>query len=419
MPYHGHVFRVARFAIVLLLACSGPRSPVLTISGSSLGQEGEILTRQVARFEAANPDVTVRIHETPDDATQRHQLYVQWLNAHVGRPDVLQIDVVWTAELAAAGWLLPLDRFAPATEDFFPATIDVNRWQGALYALPWFADVGMLYRRTDLIPDPPATFEAWMATAREAQRTGAVEHGIVWQGARYEGLVTVFVEFLGAFGGEIMTRDGRIAANSEAAIRALTAMRDQIRDGIAPREVVTYHEEECRFAFQNGRAAYMRNWPYAFAAMSDRTASRVAGRFDIAPMPATAQGRPTATLGGAQLAINRWSEHPELAWRLVAFLTAPEQMRERAAIAGQYPPRRSLYDGDALRGVLPAPPERIRSIIEAATPRPVTPVYARLSSELQVELHRALTGDATPRDALNAAAVRMQRIVDESAVRND
>ena len=377
---------------------------MLEISGSSVGTEGEILARQLERFMRANPGVRVRIQETPDDATQRHQLYVQWLNAHVGRPDVLQLDVVWTAELAAAGWILPLDRFAPDERDFFPATTAANRWRGSLYALPWFVDVGMLYWRTDLMPAPPETM------------ADLSEHTIAWQGARYEGLVTVFLEFLGAFGGEIMRDDGTITVHSPAGIRALTAMRDQIRSGVAPREVLTWHEEECRFAFQNGRTRLMRNWPYAAAAMSG-TDSAVAGRFAIATVPAAPGGRPTAALGGAQLAINAWSEHPEAAYRLIEFLTAPEQMMERAKVVGQYPPRMSMYDDPQLAIALASDAASVRRIIEAATPRPVTPVYAEISDHLQVSLHRALTGAADPAVALTEAASRMQRVIDESGLR--
>src|SRR5262245_8437033 len=383
-------------ALLLAVSCAPDRRATITISGSSVGKEGEILVRQIARFERANPGVRVRVQETPDDATQRHQLYVQWLNAHVGRPDVLQLDVVWTAEMAAAGWLLPLDRFAPQTDDFFLATIAANRWRGALYAIPWFVDAGMLYRRTDLAPVPPRTLDELAAMARAAH----VRHGIVWQGARYEGLVTVFVEFLGAYGGAIMTPDGRVVVNSDAGVRALAAMRDQIRNGIAPAEVLTWHEEECRFAFQNGTALFMRNWPYAAAAMGDHVP------FAVSPMPAAPGGHSTAALGGAPLAINRWSEHPDLAWRLIAFLTAPEQMRERADVVGQWPPRRSLVRDDA-----------VRAIIEAATPRPITPVYAELSDELQVALHRVLSSEVDVRAALDDAAVRMQHVIDNSGLR--
>src|SRR5687768_12345977 len=71
---------------------------VIRYAGSALGAEGEVLARQVARFEAEHPDLDVEVMAVPDSADQRHQLYVQWLNAGSPSPDVLQLDVVWTAE---------------------------------------------------------------------------------------------------------------------------------------------------------------------------------------------------------------------------------------------------------------------------------------------------------------------------------
>src|SRR5690606_20543260 len=126
-------------------------------------------------------------------------------------------------------------------------------------------------------------------------------------------LVTVFLEYLGAFGGRILDDGARAVVDSEAAVRALTFMREQIGT-IAPPDVLTWHEEETRFAFQNGRAVFMRNWPYAYTLLSDTSASRVAGRFSVATMPAADGGEPTATLGGAQLAINTHTEYPDSAW---------------------------------------------------------------------------------------------------------
>jgi len=383
---------------------------VLRISGSAVGVEGEVLTRQVGRFMAANPGVQVETQRTPDDATQRHQLYVQWLNAQVGRPDVLQLDVVWTAEFAAAGWILPLDRFRPSTEDFFPASLEANRWQGRLFALPWFMDVGMLYWRTDLVPRAPVSLDE-LARFAPAGISDEVPYGIVWQGARYEGLVTVFLEVLGAFGGEILAEDGRVAVASPAGVRALELLRGQIGK-IAPPEVLTWHEEETRFAFQNGNAVFLRNWPYAWPLLNEREKSKVAGRFAVALMPAAPGGRPSAALGGAQLAINAHSRRPELAWRLIAFLTAPDQMLERAQVAGQYPPRRSLWEDPRLAEALGVPLQDVRRILESATPRPVTPVYSELSETLQIHLHRALSGQAAPEEALRMAARQMEEILE-------
>lgn len=388
---------------------------MITFPGSVLGAQAKVLVTQLARFMAENPGIRVVQRDTPDAADQRHQLYVQWLNARASDPDILELDVIWTPEFAAAGWILPLDRFQPDTAAFFPAGIAANRWRDSIYAIPWFMDVGMLYWRTDLAPAPPATFAELLRTARTARERG-LRYGLVWQGARYEGLVATFTEYLGAHGGRILD-GGRVTVNSEAGLRALTAMRDQIyREDIVPRAVLTWHEEQVRFAFQNGEAAFMRNWPYAYEPLQNRSSSRVAGKFAVAPMPAAEGGRPTATLGGAQLAINRNSEHPEAAWAVVEYLTRPEQMLERARVVGQFPARVASYDDSALAKVLSIPPAEAKRVIQYAVPRPVTPVYTQLSEILQIYLHRALTRQIDPAAALARAQREMQALLDRSGL---
>lgn len=400
-------------ALVLAAACgrrdaAGP--VVVTFPGSAVGGEAAVLRVQLERFMAAHPGIRVVQRSTPDAADQRHQLYVQWLSAQAGSPDILQLDVIWTPEFAAAGWILPLDRFHPDTGAFFPATLVANRWRGRLFALPWFVDAGMLYWRTDLVAKPPATFAELDRSAAGAVAAGRVRYGLVWPGARYEGLVTVFLEYLGGFGGRMLD-GGRVTVGSPAGVRALSAMRDEISaKGIVPRAALTWHEEETRFAFQNGEAAFMCNWPYAYPLLEDSAASRVAGRFAVAPMPAEG-GAPTAALGGSELAINARSAHPDSAWAVIEYLTRPRQMLERARATGQFPARRALYDDPELARALAVPPARARAIVEHAVPRPVTPVYAELSEILQVALHRVLSGQAEAGPALDDAARRMQDVL--------
>lgn len=411
--------RTPSFLTALLLAgCAGQsdRGPIIvTFPGSSLGAEAEVLGRQLARFNAQNPGIRVERRDTPDAADQRHQLYVQWLNAGASDPDILQLDAIWTPEFAAAGWIIPLDQFRPDTAAFFPSTITANRWRDTLFALPWFVDVGMLYWRTDLVQRPPATLAELVADAKRVKEQRGLRYGLVWQGARYEGLITNFLEYLGAFGGKIL-EGGQAVVSSEAGRRALTEMRDEIyRDGIVPSAVLTWHEEESRFAFQNGQSVFMRNWPYAVGLMRDTTKSRVAGRFSVAPMPASSGGSPTAALGGAQLAINRRTENPEAAWSVIDYLTQPEQMRERARVVGQFPPRMALYD-DQLSADLGIPAATARRVIEVAVPRPVTPVYNQLSEILQIHLHRALTRQTTPTAALARAQQDMQEVLDRAGL---
>jgi multiple sugar transport system substrate-binding protein len=250
-----------------------------------------------------------------------------------------------------------------------------------------------------------------VAGARRGQQSG-IPYGLVWQGARYEGLVTVFLEFLGGFGGRVLDDAGNVVVDSEPGVRALTQMRNDIYNtGITPRAVLNWQEEQTRFAFQNGNAVFMRNWPYAYALLSDSANSRVAGRFAAAAMPAAPGGAATATLGGAQLAINAYSRHAERAYDLIAFLTQPAQMLERAQVVGQFPARPALYDDAELARALALPPAQARTIIEQAQPRPVTPVYTELSEILQIQLHRALTRQQEPAQSLAAAAREIRALL--------
>jgi multiple sugar transport system substrate-binding protein len=406
--------------VVALTACGAAKDarPVITYSGSAVGSQGETVRRQIERFAKMHPEIVVHVQPSPDDASQRHQLFVQWLNAHVGDPDVMELDVIWTSEFAAAGWIRPLDAYSPTPSDFFPATVEANVWDDKLYAIPWYVGVGLLYWRTDLLDHAPRSMDELVRQAERAMRAqGGPPYGFVWQGARYEGLITTFVEYLGAFGAEIMNDDGDVVVDSPRAIEALTFMRDEITSShIAPSEVLTWHEEETRFAFQNGNAVFMRNWPYAYSLLSDSSQSRVAGKFAVAAMPAAEGGRPTTALGGAELAINAYSEHPDIAWELIKYLTAPEQQLERAAATGDYPTRRALYDDPRLARALVVPLNQVRTAIESAVPRPVTPIYTELSGLLQVQLHRALTGQTSPTAALHAAARQMTAVIRDSGL---
>jgi multiple sugar transport system substrate-binding protein len=214
-----------------------------------------------------------------------------------------------------------------------------------------------------------------------------------------------------------MDASGRSAVGDSAAVAALSFMRRLVDQELVPRAAMTWHEEETRLAFQSGDAVLMRNWPYAYTLMNDPATSKVAGRYAVAPMPAAPGGAPSAALGGQQLAINAYTPHADAAYRLAAFLTAPAQALERARIAGSFPPRRSLYALPALDSALAIPAAAARDVLEHATARPVTPIYSQLSELLQIQLHRALTGQATPADALREAARTMDALVDRTRVR--
>jgi multiple sugar transport system substrate-binding protein len=273
----------------------------------------------------------------------------------------------------------------------------------------------MLYWRTDVMDRPPMDLDELRDLAARGMREHAIPYGFVWQGARYEGLVTVFLEYLGAFGGDILDDHGGVVVDSDRAVGALTSMRDSIyADQVVPASVLTWQEEQVRLAFQNGQAVFMRNWPYAYGLLQDQAQSRVAGRFGIAPMPPARGGSPTAALGGSVLAINANSGDSDSAYQLIEYLVEPAQLLERARIAAQYPPRPTMYDTKELEDALRIVPADARRIIEHAVPRPATPIYSELSQILQIAVHRALTRQQEPRAALQQAAAAMRALFDRT-----
>ena len=164
---------------------------------------------------------------------------------------------------------------------------------------------------------------------------------------------------------------------------------------------------------------FMRNWPYAWTLLQDESRSRVAGASPLRRFQrGRAVGRPPRS------AAPSWpstpgAPTPTLAFELVAFLTAPEQMLERARLAAQLPPRRSLYETPELAAALPIPLDQVRQVLEAAVPRPATPVYSELSEILQVRIHRALTGQAAAGVGLQEAAREMRALLARAGLSTD
>jgi multiple sugar transport system substrate-binding protein len=169
--------------------------------------------------------------------------------------------------------------------------------------------------------------------------------------------------------------------------------------GIAPRAVLTYEEPESLAVFVQGRAVFMRNWPYAWEVLNDPERSRVAGRVSVSELPHAAGQVGAAALGGWQFGISSFSQRKELAWTFVEFMTSPEMQRHFAVTASLAPTRRALYSDPR---VLEANPQLAdqAAAFSLATPRPVTPLYPAVSSVLQRTFSEILAGDV---DAAAAA----------------
>ena len=408
-------------ALVALSACGDATAPRVGPPGITLVfKHAKILGRSdpvpglLARFEASHPGIRVRSEVLPWNADEQHQFLA--INLEGGRPgfDVMMLDVIWVPEFARAGWLLDLTQWVPPAElaPHFRPAVEAGERGGRLWALPWFTNVGVLYYRADLLARhglrPPETWDELVAHVRRiraAEGDPALD-GVLWQGKQYEGLVVNALEALWANGTSVLGADGRVFPDEARAVEALGFLRELITSGISPAWVSAADEELSRRPFGQGRAIFLRSWPYAMD-LFEQPGSAVRGRVGIAPLPRHRHGeRGAGSTGGAHLGVQRHTAHPEAAAALVRFLASADAQRELAAAAALNPTHERLYDDPELVRARPYLPG-LRELLRQARPRPVTPAYLVLSSTLQPELSAVVVGTETPAQAVARSRRRL------------
>ncbi len=382
-------------------------------SGKDLTGSNEAL---VEEFNRTHDNIKVNYQEMPPSTTDQHDKYVSVLAAKSADIDVMAADVPWAPEFAAAGWLLPLEDRLTDKEDFFEGAFLGTTYEGSIYAIPWFIAAGVLYYRQDLLEeagiDPPETFDELISAAQALQNEN--RYGFIWQGAQYEGLVCDWLEIYWGMGGRILDEDGNFVADKAIMADSMQLMQDFIhKHNITPTAVTTWKENEGQAIFADDRGVFFRAWPGNFGYLSDPETSKIAGKVGIKPMVHAPGQSSAATLGTWNLAISKYSKHPDAAWEFVEFMTNYESQKTKALMSGNPPSRKSTYDDEELLEKFPHYADYF-DVFEGALPRPVTPVYPEMSVDvLQPNIASVLNREKTAQQAAEDMYQGMQRMLEQ------
>ncbi|HEX7170590.1 MAG TPA: extracellular solute-binding protein, partial [Rubrobacter sp.] len=237
--------------------------------------------------------------------------------------------------------------------------------------------------------------------------------GFVFQGDQYEGGVCNGCEYIWGNGGNVLDPEDptKVLIDSPQAIAGLATERAMITEGTSPEAVAVYQEDESAGAFLNGDAIFLRNWPYIYALVgtSDYPKLRT-DQVGVSELP-SADGRPgNGTVGDQPLYISATSKYPEAAWKLIEFLTAPEQQKLRAIEGSYLPTRIALYDDSEIQDSVPVVP-LAREALQHTRPRPVSPYYSDMSLEMQEQFNASLVGDTTPEEAARTLKEELENFI--------
>jgi len=383
------------------------RGPITFVTGKD---NSGIMPFIADQWNAAHPNEKVTIKQQSDQADQQLSDLEQHFQAKDSGYDVVTVDVVWSAEFAAKGWIVPLkDKYALDTSALLPATVKAATYNGTLFAAPYASDGGLLYYRKDLVPTAPTTWDQIIADCKGKTAgtiTGSKPGCYAGQFFKYEGLTVNAAEAINAAGGQIVKDDGKTPnVNTPEAAKGLDFLVNGFKEGYIPKEALGFKETESLNAFQAGQLVFMRNWPYADAILSGK-GSKVAGKFGIAPLPGP-DGHGASSLGGHSVAISQFSKHKATDLDFLKFIESDKIQRNDLTQGTLAPVISSLYSDPALVKQFPYLPTLLASI-QTAVPRPVTPFYPAVTEAIQTNAYAALQGQKSTQQALSDMQAAIQ-----------
>jgi multiple sugar transport system substrate-binding protein len=337
---------------LVLLGCRTDSAGPAVVGFWAMGREGEVVQQLVPEFERRVSGVHVRVQQIPWSAAHE-----KLLTAYVGNamPDLFQIGNTWIPELVALGAIERLDeRMARSTSvrsaDYFPGILDTNVVDGVTYSVPWYVDTRLLFYRTDILAQagysqPPTTWATWLDAMMGIKRqVGPANYPILLPFTEWQVPVILALQR-----GAVLLRDHDQYGNfrSPEFRQAFEFYLDLFRRDLAPRggkaQVANLYQD-----FASGYFSMYVSGPWNIGEFRRRLPASLQDKWLTAPMPAPDGAYPgTSVAGGASLAIFRGSQHKDLAWKMIEYLSEPAQQVQFYRLTGDLPARQSAWpEGD-------------------------------------------------------------------------
>lgn len=324
--------------------------------------------------------------------------------------DVVQMDTVWTAQFAAAGWVEDLTaRITDAIKKDLPVSLlSAVMYNGQIYGMPLFNSSKHLFYNARLLKDAgfdttPATLDEFVAQAKATTKPG--QWGSIWSWRQSEALICDWLSIMFTQpGAQLLDSRGKAVFNTMGGTEALRWMVDLLyTHKVADPASLESTEDDVRKALQTGTYALTYNWEGVLPEANDPAKSKAAPHIRVALLPGGRAVKSASVNGSEGWAILAHSKRKDTAWKLLEYMASPEWQKKAAIITGNYPILSSLYDDPELQQKIqdfPIYGEQSKYLVV----RPQLVRYAQASDIIQKYLHTALLQKVSPKDAMDAAA---------------
>jgi len=349
---------------------------------------------------------TIALTPLPTDADQQREQLVRRLAAADPDIDIIGMDVIWTAEFAEAGWILPwlASSSERVSKGRLPAANESARYKNRLWGVPFTSNAQLLWYRSDRVSSSPRTWNELIEKAETFGNPGNLQV----QGQRYEGLTVFFISLLASAGGSVLDESGSAVSLEETpTVRALSLLKRIASSSVADPALAAAREDQARLTFETGGPTFMINYSFVWPS-AHQNVPEMAAHMAFARWPSVDQNHTSrVAIGGLNLGVGAFTRNPDLAFEAAECL-ASKSNQIRAAKQGGLPPTlEALYDDLEVRKRFPFA-DILRETLRDAVLRPRTPVYNDISLAISRTLHPMRDIDPV-RDA-----VRLRKAVNQA-----
>jgi multiple sugar transport system substrate-binding protein len=413
---------VATLAASLLSACGESGKPSINWY---INPDGVPVFEKYAA-ECSTDDYEIVLQDLPTSATDQRIQLARRLAAEDESTDLMNLDPVFVAEFANAGWLaeIPEEKAQEITDggDYLDGPIETVTWDDKVYAIPLWANTQLLWYRKSLAEaagldmSQPVTWEQIIRAAEE--NNGSV--GV--QANKYEAYMVWINALVQGAGGDIVSdteagRDAKVDLDSDAGQKAAEVVQ-MLADSDAAQSDLSVSNEGTSLGRMfpadpqapQGAGEFMVNWTFVYknyegligaaGGPADKKAFEDLG---WARYPATVEGETSKPpVGGIDIGVGAYSDHPDFAMEAAECITSKQAQVDLALEAGLMPSTNSAYDEVAASGDYPQDlVDLFRTSVDEGGPRPESAFYAMISGAVQERWHSptSVSPDSTPKES--------------------
>jgi len=320
-------------------------------------------------------------------------------------PDIMYVGTRWIPALVQMKAIDSLDSYITDEKKslYFNPLIRGTHYNDKLYALPRAFSTKALIYRTDLIPEPPNTWDEIIQIAKKVQSENDGIYGLGIAGAKHVSTTTQFFNYVYQNGGDIFDEDGNILLNSPQTVKALEFYVDLYREHNIVPNPVEYNREELPNLFKVGKIAMFVCGPWAKPMIGEGPGNDKVP-YASAPLP---KGRYDATtLVSDSLVMSSTSKNKEAVWDYLNWATSLKNQKRYDLNHGLVPAMNdeledpAFTNNDFFNTYI--------NMISYGQPQPLPLAWEPFQEIITTAIQKSLLGEMEPTDALNEAVQQIK-----------